>query len=82
MAQLVKNPPAMREIWVRSLGWEDSLKKGMATHSSSLAWRILHAEVHRVAKSQTRLSNFHFHFVAFLTFDMMFDAGVAYYPIF
>ena len=54
----------------------------MATHSSSLAWRILHAEVHRVAKSQTRLSNFHFYFVAFLTFDMMFDAGVAYYPIF
>ena len=40
MAQLVKNPPAMRETWVRSLGWEDPLEKGKATHSSILAWRI------------------------------------------
>ena len=40
VAQLVKNPPAMWEIWVRSLGWEHPLKKGMATHSSILAWRI------------------------------------------
>ena len=39
-AQLVKNPPAMWETWVRSLGWEDSLEKGRATHSSILAWRI------------------------------------------
>ena len=39
MAQLVKNPPAMQETWVRSLGWEDPLEKGMATHSSILAWR-------------------------------------------
>ena len=39
-AQLVKNLPAMRETWVRSLGWEDPLEKGMATHSSILAWRI------------------------------------------
>ena len=38
--QLVKNPPAMRETWVRSLGWEDPLEKGKATHSSILAWRI------------------------------------------
>ena len=37
MVQLVKNPPAMREIWVRSLGWEDPLEKGKATHSSILA---------------------------------------------
>ena len=41
MAQLVKNLLAMRETWVRSLGWEDPLKKGTATHSSILAWRIL-----------------------------------------
>ena len=41
MAQLVKNPPAMQETWVRSLGWEDPLEKGKATHSSILAWRIL-----------------------------------------
>ena len=40
VVQLVKNSPAMREIWVRSLGWEDPLEKGMATHSSILAWRI------------------------------------------
>ena len=40
VAQLVKNPPAMREIWVRSLGWEDLLEKGTATHPSILAWRI------------------------------------------
>ena len=40
VAQLVKNPPAMRETWVRSLGWEDALEKGMTTHSSILAWRI------------------------------------------
>ena len=40
IAQLVKNPPAMRETWVRSLGWEDPLEKGKATHSSILAWRI------------------------------------------
>ena len=40
VAQLVKNPPAMRETWVRSLGWEDLLEKGTATHSHTLAWRI------------------------------------------
>ena len=40
VVQLVKNPPAMRETWVRSLGWEDPLEKGKATHSSILAWRI------------------------------------------
>ena len=40
VAQLVKNPPAMQETWVRSLGWEDPLEKGRATHSSILAWRI------------------------------------------
>ena len=40
MAQLVKNPPAMRETRVRSMGWEDPLEKGKATHSSTLAWRI------------------------------------------
>ena len=38
--QLVKNPPAMRETWIRSLGWEDPLEKGKATHFSIVAWRI------------------------------------------
>ena len=40
MAQAVKNLPAVQETRVRSLRWEDPLKKGMATHSSTLAWRI------------------------------------------
>ena len=40
VAQLVKNPPAMWETWVRSLGWEDSLEKGKTIHSGILAWRI------------------------------------------
>ena len=44
MTQMVKNPSAMQEIWVRSLGWEDPLVKGMATHSSILAWRISQTE--------------------------------------
>ena len=40
VAQMVKNLPAMQETWVQPLGWEDSLEKGQATHSSILAWRI------------------------------------------
>ena len=39
LAQLVKNPPAMPETWVQSLGWEDPLEKGKVMHSSILAWR-------------------------------------------
>ena len=52
----------MQETWVRSLGWEDSLEKGMATHSSTIAWRIpmnrgaWWAALHGVAKSQTKHS--------------------------
>ena len=38
--QMIKNSPAMWKTWVRSLGWEQLLEKGMATHSSVLAWRI------------------------------------------
>ena len=52
VAQLVKNLPAMRETWVRSLGWEDPLEKGKATHSSILAWRIPWT-VYEVEKSRT-----------------------------
>ena len=40
VAQMVKDLPALQEIWVRSLGWEDPLEKEMATYSSILAWRI------------------------------------------
>ena len=60
-AQMVKNPPAMWETWVQSLGCEDPLEEGMAIHSSILAWRIPMdrgawcATVHGVAKSQTQL---------------------------
>ena len=53
VAQMVKNLPAVQETWVQSLGQEDPLEKGMATHSSILAWRIpwTEATVHGVAKS-------------------------------
>ena len=63
VAQMVKNLRAVWETWVRSLGWEDPLEEGMATHSSILAWRIpldrraLWAIVPGVAKSRTQLSN-------------------------
>ena len=40
VAQLIKNPPALQETWVQSLGWEDPLEKEMATHSSTPAWKI------------------------------------------
>ena len=59
MAHLVKNPPAMQETRVRSLGWEEPLEMGKATSSSILAWRIPWT-VHGVAKSRTGLSDFHF----------------------
>ena len=62
MAQLVKNLPAMQETWVRSLGGEDHLEKGKATHSSILAWRMPWSIVHGVTKSQTLTECFHFHF--------------------
>ena len=51
MAQTVKNLLAVWETWVQSLGWEDSLKKGMATHSSIFAWRISWTEESDVLQS-------------------------------
>ena len=59
---MIKNLPTVRDAWVQSLGWEDPLEEGMATHSTILAsvpldsgaWR---ATVHGVAKSQTRLND-------------------------
>ena len=59
---MVKNLPAMWETWVQSLGWEDPLEEGMATHSSILVWGIpvdreaRWATVYGVTKSWTRLS--------------------------
>ena len=50
MAQLVKNPPAMQETWVRSLDWEDLLEKGKANHSSILAWRIESSKKHESSR--------------------------------
>ena len=55
VVQLVKNLPAMQETWVWSLGWEDPLEKGKATHSSILAWRIQSMG----SQSQTQLSDIH-----------------------
>ena len=62
MAHMIKNLPAIWETRVRSPGWEDPLEKGIAIHSSILAWKIRmdrgawQAIVHKVAKSQTRLN--------------------------
>ena len=61
--QRVKNLPAMRETWVQFLGWEDPLEKGMAIHSSMLAWRIpmdrgaWQTALYGVTKSWTQLSD-------------------------
>ena len=57
---LVKNPPAMQETWVWSLGWEDPLEKGKATHSGILAWRIPWTVWSMGLQSKTRLSDLHF----------------------
>ena len=67
VAQMVKRLPAVWETWVRSLGWEGTLEKEMATHSSTLAWKIPWTEEpgrlqSMGSKSQTRLSDFTFTF--------------------
>ena len=55
VAQTVKHLPTMQETQFQSLGWEDPLEKGIATHSSIFAWRI-GSSVHGVTKSQTQVS--------------------------
>ena len=67
VAPMVKNLPAMRETQVQSLGWEDPLEKGMATHSSILAWRVPRTEEPgglqpMGLQSQTRLSDWHYYY--------------------
>ena len=65
MVQRAKNLPVMQETWVQSLGWEDPLENGMATHTSILAWSIFgldrrawQATVHKVSRSDA--TDFHF----------------------
>ena len=62
ITQLVKNPPAVQGTWVQSLGWEDPLEKGKATHSLQYSGleNSMDCIVHGVAKSWTQLSDFHF----------------------
>ena len=68
IAQLLKNPPAMWESWVQSLGWEDPLGKGKATHLSILAWRIPWTIPSK--ELQTVGRDFQFHFILiFLSID-------------
>ena len=64
VAQLIKNLPAMRETWVRRLGWEDPLEKGKATHSSfgQSSFDLDYID-HGVKKSRTQLSDFHYYYV-------------------
>ena len=71
----VKNLPAVQKTWVQSLGQEDSLEKGMVTHSSVLAWDITWTEEPGglqstgVAKSWTQLDYHHFHFLSRTVFS-------------
>ena len=63
VAQLVTNPSAMQETWVQSLDWEDPLEKGKAyPFQYSGLENSMDCIIHGVAKSQTRMSDFHFHF--------------------
>ena len=76
VAQLVRNPPAIWETWVRSLSWEDPLKKGKATHADlecSDLENSMDCIVHRVAKSRAQLSDFHFSLIQIipLTFSKL-----------
>ena len=76
VTQVVKNPPAMQETWVRSLGWEDPLEKGKATHSTILAWRIpwtVHSK-----RSQRVGHDFHFHVVLQLRRYKKYQVGALY----
>ena len=78
--QMVKNPPAMWDTRVQSLGWEDPVEEGMATHSSILAWRIpmdrgaWWATVHRVTKSWTERLSTHSTGIAFSLLGLRFPS--------
>ena len=72
LAQLVKKLPAMQETWVWSLGGEELLEKGKATHPCILAWRIPGIVQSMGSQSQIWLSNFHFHFLFSLVCSLNF----------
>ena len=77
VVQLVKNPPAMQEIWVPSLGWEGSLEEGMVTHSSILAWRIpmdskaWRATVHGTPKDTAEWLSTHTHLPSVYLYSLL-----------
>ena len=81
VTQTVKNPPAMQETQVQSLGWEDPLEEEVATHSSILAWKNpMHrgdwqATVHGVTKSQTQLSDLTLSLFHFINVLLKFQGG-------
>ena len=90
MTQMVKNLPAMRETWVRSLGREDPLEEGMATHSSILAWRIpmdrgaWRAAVHGIAESDTTeqvSTAHHFKYPISKYSDLLTCSGLSHFSI-
>ena len=78
---MVKNPPAVQETQVQSLGWEDPLEEGMTTHSSILACRILMdrrawwATVHRMAKSRTQQKQLNTHKHERIELGLLFSMG-------
>ena len=82
VAQLVKNPPAMQETWVRSLGWEDPLEKGKATYSGILAWRIpwtVQSMGHKELDMTEQLSLIHIYVYIYIL--LKFFSTVVYYKI-
>ena len=83
VTQTVKCLPTMWETWVRSLGQEDPLEKEMATHSSTLAWKVPWMEEPGVAKSWMRLSDFTFTFklVVFSKIKMPNHFKVSVFPL-
>ena len=84
---MVKNLPAMQGAWVQSLGWEDPLEEGMATHSSIFAWRIPKdrgawwATVHSAAKTQIWLKWPRMHMVTSTDFFFFTSTDFYYYPV-
>ena len=82
---MVKNLPAMQETWVQSLGWEDPLEKGMATHSTILAWRIPQTEEpggqqSMGLQSKMRLTLSHFIYINIINKTLIFPFAFCLQP--